>query len=87
MRNDHTSNVIINSKGDWMMGIQEAKPDKPIHDAYYPYDQQRSIFGAADESFVPWNISVSYTHLDVYKRQSYVFATIIHHNDLSWEMI
>ncbi len=24
--------------------------------AYYPYDQQGSIFGAADESFVPWNI-------------------------------
>lgn len=53
---DYSSNVIINSKGDRMMGLHEAKPEKHEHDAYYPYDQQGSIFGAADESFVPWNI-------------------------------
>lgn len=33
-----------------------AETDIEKADQYYPYDQQGSIFGAADESFVPWNV-------------------------------
>lgn len=29
---------------------------KKATSAYYPHDQQGSIFGSADESYVPWNI-------------------------------
>lgn len=59
MCDDHPGNVIINSKSDWMMEAPEIKKNKVENNtntAYYPYDQQGSIFGAADESFVPWNI-------------------------------